>query len=53
MEPENPTTEEAMSNEDLNEENSTTNIITQQAEPGDYTVTKSLCVQNYRFCPCA
>lgn len=36
MEPENATTEEAMSEEDLNEENSTANIMKQQAEPDDY-----------------
>ncbi|KAI8046960.1 uncharacterized protein B0P05DRAFT_642519 [Gilbertella persicaria] len=36
MEPENATAEEAISEEDLNEENSTTNIMTQQVQPDDY-----------------
>ncbi|RCI01601.1 hypothetical protein CU097_015383 [Rhizopus azygosporus] len=35
IQPENATTEEAMSEEDLNEENSTS-IMTQQVEPDDY-----------------
>jgi hypothetical protein len=47
MEPENATTEEAMSEEDLNEENSTTNIMTQQAEPDDYILENGFNISTH------
>jgi phenylpyruvate tautomerase PptA (4-oxalocrotonate tautomerase family) len=46
MEPENATMEEAMS-EDLNEENSTTNIMTQQAEPDDYILENGFNISTH------
>lgn len=47
MEPENATMEEAMSEEGLNEENSTTNIMTQQAEPDDYILENGFNISTH------